>query len=88
MLLKQQISAGMIGHLACMQTLPRHKQFQFRISHRAREGNIAVFFCKQDRGRDKDKLLVDVKYHRYKAAKQIVAEHSLAGVVVEIFVTS
>lgn len=31
------------GHLARKQTIPRHNQFKFRISHCAREGNISFF---------------------------------------------
>jgi len=91
MLQKPEISAGLKGHLARMQTLPRHKQFQFRISHCAREGtSLFFFFYKRDRSRDEDsEILVGyVKYHSYKAANKIVAEHYLAGVIVEILVTS
>ena len=88
MILKPEIRAGLLGHLACTQTLPR--QFRFRISHCAREGNITGCFYRQDRGRDEDtELFVGYcKYHSYKSANQIVAGHSLAGVIVEIFVTS
>ena len=87
LLQKLEINAVLMGHLARLYHNTNNSNVVFHTA-RPREGNIG-FFYKQDRGRDEDTELLFryVKYHRYKAANQIVAEHYSVGIIVEKFVT-